>query len=108
MLTIQNYKNLENKTFTTKSGKQEWIVARIEENLNDYKIAVMPLDREFQIYVISKSIIYTLKRTKKNRRGYLMLNTKNNRVALVTVSNLTFKNFELELMIQTALNTNQC
>lgn len=106
MLLIENYKRIQNETFWTKSDTQEWIVAKIEENLNDYKMAVMPLDREFQIYVISKSIIYTLKRTKKNRRGYLMLNTKNNRVALVTESNLTFDNFILELMIQTALNTN--
>lgn len=106
MLTIQNYKNLENKTFWTKSDTQEWIVSRIEENPNDYKMAVMPLDNDYQIYVISKSIIYTLQRTKRNRRGYEMINSKNDRVALVTKSNLTFKNFELELMIQTALNTN--
>ena len=106
MLTIENYKNLENKTFWTKSDTQEWIVAKIEENLNDYKMAVMPLDNEFQMYVISKSIIYTLKRTKKNRRGYEMINSKNDRVALVTESNLTFDNFILELLIQTALNTN--
>jgi hypothetical protein len=108
MLTIENYKNLENKTFWTKSDTQEWIVSRIEETLNDYKIAVMPLDSEFQMYVISKAIIYTLKRNKKNRRGYEMINSKNDRVALVTESNLTFDNFILELLIQTALNTNQC
>ena len=106
MLTIENYKNLENKTFWTKSDTQEWIVAKIEENLNDYKMAVMPLDNEFQMYVISKSIIYTLKRIKKNRRGYEMTNSKNDRVALVTESNLTFDNFILELLIQTGLNTN--
>ena len=105
MLTIENYIKLQNKTFWTNSDTQEWIVAKIEENPNDYKIAVMPLDNELKIYVISKSIIYTLKRTKKNRRGYLMLNTKNNRVALVTESNLTFDNFILELLIQTAQNT---
>lgn len=108
MLTIQNYKNLENKTFTTKAVKQEWIVARVEQNLNDYKIKVMPFDMVFETYVISKALIYTLKRTKKNRRGYEMTNSKNDRVALVTVSNLTFKSFGLELMIQTALNTNEC
>ncbi len=97
---------IENQTFWTNSDTQEWIVAKIEENPNDYKIAVMPNDNQIQMYVISKSIIYTLQRTKKNRRGYLMLNTKNNRVALVTESNLTFDNFILELLIQTSLNTN--
>jgi len=106
MLTIQNYIKLQNKKFWTKSDTQEWIVAKIEENLNDYKMAVMPLDNELKIYVISKSIIYTLKRTKKNRRGYEMTNSKNNRVALVTESNLEFDNFILELLIQTGLNTN--
>ena len=106
MLTIQNYIKLQNKKFWTKSDTQEWIVAQIEENLNDYKMAVMPLDNELKIYVISKSIIYTLKRTKKNRRGYEMTNSKNNRVALVTESNLEFDNFILELLIQTGLNTN--
>lgn len=106
MLTIQNYIKLQNKKFWTKSDTQEWIVAQIEENLNDYKMAVMPLDDELKIYVISKSIIYTLKRTKKNRRGYEMTNSKNNRVALVTESNLEFDNFILELLIQTGLNTN--
>lgn len=106
MLTIQNYIKLQNKKFWTKSDTQEWIVAQIEENLNDYKMAVMPLDNELKIYVISKSIIYTLKRTKKNRRGYEMINSKNDRVALVTESNLEFDNFILELLIQTGLNTN--
>jgi len=106
MLTIQNYIKLQNKKFWTKSDTQEWIVAQIEENLNDYKMAVMPLDNELKIYVISKSIIYTLKRTKKNRRGYEMTNSKNDRVALVTESNLEFDNFILELLIQTGLNTN--
>ena len=106
MLTIQNYIKLLNKKFWTKSDTQEWIVAQIEENLNDYKMAVMPLDNELKIYVISKSIIYTLKRTKKNRRGYEMTNSKNDRVALVTESNLEFDNFILELLIQTGLNTN--
>ena len=108
MLTIQNYIKLQNKKFWTKSDTQEWIVAQIEENLNDYKMAVMPLDNELKIYVMSKSIIYTLKRTKKNRRGYEMTNSKNDRVALVTESNLEFDNFILELLIQTALNTNRC
>ena len=106
MITIQNYIKLQNKKFWTKSDTQEWIVAQIEENLNDYKMAVMPLDNELKIYVISKSIIYTLKRTKKNRRGYEMTNSKNDRVALVTESNLEFDNFILELLIQTGLNTN--
>ena len=106
MLTIQNYIKLQNKKFWTKSDTQEWIVAQIEENLNDYKMAVMPLDNELKIYVISKPIIYTLKRTKKNRRGYEMTNSKNDRVALVTESNLEFDNFILELLIQTGLNTN--
>lgn len=106
MLTIENYIKLQNKTFWTNSDTQEWIVSQIEENLNDYKMAVMPSDNQIQMYVISKSIIYTLKRTKKNRRGYEMINSKNDRVALVTESNLTFDNFILELLIQTALNTN--
>ena len=107
MLLIENYKRIQNETFWTKSNTQEWSVGRIDENKYNYQIAVLPKDDDSGIFVLSKAIVYTLQRTKKNRRGYLMLNTKNNRVALVTESNLTFDNFLLELMIQTSLNTIQ-
>ena len=106
MLTIQNYKRIQNKTFWTNSDTQEWNIARIDENHYNYQIAVLPKDDDSGIFVLSRAIVYTLQRTKKNRRGYLMLNTKNNRVALVTESNLTFDNFILELLIQTSLNYN--
>ena len=108
MLLIQNYKRIQDEKFWTKSNTQEWIVARIDENKYNYQIAVLPKDDDSGIFVLSRAIVYTLQRTKKNRRGYLMLNTKNNRVALVTESNLTFDNFILELLIQTSLNTYQC
>ena len=107
MLTIENYKRIQNETFWTKSNTQEWSVGRIDENKYNYQITVLPKDDDSGIFVLSKAIVYTLQRTKKNRRGYLMLNTKNNRLALVRRDNLEFGNFILELMIQTSLNTIQ-
>ena len=106
MLTIQNYIKLLNKKFTTKSGKQEWIVANIVESEKYYSIAVMPLDYQTGIYVIAKGIVYNLERLSNTPDGYKIINSKNKRKAWVSKGNLTFDNFLLELMIQTALNTN--
>ena len=106
MLTIENYIKLLNKKFETKSGKQEWIVANIVESETSYSIAVMPLDYQHGIYVIAKAIVYNLERVSNTPDGYKIINTSNKRKAWVSKSNLTFDNFLLELMIQTALNTN--
>ena len=106
MLTIENYKRIQNETFWTNSNTQEWSVGRIDENKYNYQIAVLPKDDDSGIFVLSKAIVYTLQRTKKNRRGYKLLNTINKREAWVRKDNLGFGNFLLELMIQTSLNTN--
>lgn len=107
MLTIENYKRIQNEKVWTKSNTQEWIVARIDENKYNYQITVLPKDDDSGIFVLSKAIVYTLQRVSDTPDGYKLLNTKNNRLALVRRDNLEFGNFILELMIQTSLNTIQ-
>lgn len=105
MLTIENYKKIENQKFWTKSNTQEWIVARIEETQNNYQIAVLPKDNVAGIFALSGGIAYKLQRVSDMPEGYKITNSKNKRVALVRRENLTLDNFLLELMIQTSLNT---
>lgn len=105
MLLIENYNKIENQTFWTNSNTQEWGVGKIEENKYNYQIAVLPKDSVTGIFALSGAIVYTLQRVSDMPEGYKMLNTKNNRVALVRRDNLEFGNFLLELMIQTSLNT---
>ena len=107
MLTIQNYKRIQNETFWTKSNTQEWSVGRIDENPYNYQIVVLPKDIDTNAFSISGAIVYTLQRVSDTPDGYKLLNTKNNRLALVRRDNLEFGNFLLELMIQTSLNTIQ-
>ena len=107
MLTIQNYKRIQNETFWTKSNTQEWSVGRIDENPYNYQIVVLPKDDDTNAFSISGAIVYTLQRVSDTPDGYKLLNTKNNRLALVRRDNLEFGNFILELMIQTSLNTIQ-
>jgi hypothetical protein len=106
MLLIENHTKLEKQTFCTKSNTQEWIVSTVEENQNGYSFLVVPKDDLTGVYAISGAIVYTLFRESDNPDGYKMINTRNTRQVWVRKDNLTFDNFLLELMIQTALNTN--
>ena len=107
MLTIENYKRIEAQTFWTKSNTQEWTIGRIEENQYNYQIVVLPKDIDTNAFSISGAIVYTLQRVSDTPDGYKILNTKNKREAWVRKDNLEFRNFILELMIQTSLNTIQ-
>lgn len=105
MLTIENYKKIENQKFWTKSNTQEWVVARVDEEQNSYQIAVLPKDNVMGTFALSGAIVYKLQRVSDIPEGYKITNSKNKRVALVRRENLNLDNFLLELMIQTALNT---
>ena len=106
MLTIQNYKRIENQYFWTKSNTQEWSVSKINENSYNYQMVVLPKDSVTGIFALSGAIVYTLQRVSDNPDGYKITNSKNKRIAWVRKDNLEFGNFLLELMIQTSLNTN--
>ena len=104
MLTIENYKKIENQYFWTNSNTQEWVVSKIEQNTYNYQMVVMPKDSVTGIFSLSGAIVYTLQRVSDTPDGYKIINTKNKRVAWVRKHNLELGNFLLELMIQTSLN----
>jgi hypothetical protein len=107
MLTIKNYKDLQNYTFTIKSG-WEWLVMDIEERDDKYIIAVLPFEPNYRTWSLGGNIIYTLYRTPSKvphwpMHKYMFTNSKDDRVRYIPPQDLTRRNFELELGIQTAL-----
>ena len=107
MLTIQNYKDLKSYTFTIKSG-WEWLVYDIEEYDDQYSIAILPYEPQYRTWAVSGAIVYTLDRAPSKVpfwpiHKYKLTNNKDGRVRYIPSQDLTRRNFELELGIQTAL-----
>jgi hypothetical protein len=107
MLTIVNYKELNGFEFTIKSG-WEWMVFDIEECDDKYIVAVLPYEPDYSVWSVGGLLIYYLDRTAATNIGvsngrYKLTNNKDSRVQYIPSRNLTRRNFELELGIQTAL-----
>jgi hypothetical protein len=105
MLTIQNFTKLNNRTFYTASGEQQWVIMGVSEYPERYSFAVLPWIKH--AYVIKEAITFQLDRIKKTDRGnHILTNAKNNNLVGIPKENLTLDNFYLELQIQTAVITN--
>jgi hypothetical protein len=107
MLTIKNYKELKGYTFTIKSG-WEWLVHDIEQRADSYIVAILPYEPQYRTWSVGGAVIYYLDRTASTNIGvsdgrYKLTNNKDNRVRYMPKMDLTLKNFQLELGIQTAL-----
>jgi hypothetical protein len=107
MLTIKNYKELKGFEFTIKSG-WDWLVFDIEERVDSYIVAVLPYEPDYRTWSVGGALIYYLDRTATTNLGvsdgrYKLTNNKDNRVRYMPKMDLTRRNFELELGIQTAL-----
>jgi hypothetical protein len=108
MLTIKNYTQLNQHTFTIRNG-QEWIVMAIEERDELYTIAVLPRDTTQRVWALGGAIIFKLDRTAVDDISnvsdgrYKLSNNKDNRIQYMPSRNLTLSNFKLEIQVQTAL-----
>ena len=107
MLTIYNLHKLKDYTFTIKID-MEWRVMEVQESKEAYTIAVLSMDKPTGVYSLSGAILYKLDRRARANGvllmgRYALTNSIDKRIQYMPSTNLTLKNFELELAIQTAL-----
>jgi len=101
MLTIKNFTNIEGQEFKLSSG-QKFIIGIAKNEGLHYTFGVFPL-LENNVASIKDVIVYKLHRALLNRRGYVMTSENLQQDVYVKLSNLTLKNFILELHIQTGM-----
>lgn len=100
MLKIQNIEKIKGHEFKTKTLAAEWVVGLFQDGPTEYQFGVFQMENG--VGNLRKGIVFTLGKRKINR-GYPITNNKTKYVGLVTPENLTLKNFQLELAIQTAM-----
>ncbi len=104
MLTIKGVEKLRSHTY--KCSNREWMVMDVEESNTDYIFAVLPLDVPTGVWTLGSAIIFKMSRTPLDTPHpfkYPLTNSINGDIKFVHSGNLSLHNFQLELIIQTAL-----